>query len=242
VLFVNGIPLVVAECKSPGIQNPLQEAINQLLRYSNQRKELFPTLYNENEGVERLFHTNQLLVASNFFEARAATISHEQVEAEQEVAALGPEQSERAGTPLFFRKPEQRPIAMRSAHATLQSQQVLAAGMLRPVHLLDLVRNFTVFQQVDGKTRKVVARYQQFRSIHKAVARLQDGRTRRVPIVVASLSPIAAPSGGLIPGESETVAARLVYTSQSARWHGSECAVLLLRRNPSEIAGRDLAR
>jgi hypothetical protein len=51
--------------------------------------------------------------------------SPEQVEAEQEVAALGPEQSERAGTPLFFRKPEQRPIAMRSAHATLQSQQVL---------------------------------------------------------------------------------------------------------------------
>jgi type I site-specific restriction-modification system R (restriction) subunit len=44
--------------------------------------------------------------------------------------------------------------------------------------LLDLMRNFTVFQQVDGKTRKVVARYQQFRSIHKPVARLQNGRTR----------------------------------------------------------------
>ena len=28
VLFVNGIPLVVAEFKSPGIQNPLQEAID----------------------------------------------------------------------------------------------------------------------------------------------------------------------------------------------------------------------
>jgi hypothetical protein len=73
VLFVNGIPLVVAEFKSPGIQNPLQEAINQLLRYSNQRRELFPTLYTENEGVERLFHTNQLLIGSNF-EARAATV------------------------------------------------------------------------------------------------------------------------------------------------------------------------
>ena len=36
VLFVNGIPLAVAEFKSPGIQNPIQEAINQLLRYSNQ--------------------------------------------------------------------------------------------------------------------------------------------------------------------------------------------------------------
>src|SRR5205085_5338400 len=73
-LFVNGIPLVVAEFKSPGIENPLQEAINQLLRYSNQRRELFPTLYTENEGIERLFHTNQLMIASDFFEARSSTI------------------------------------------------------------------------------------------------------------------------------------------------------------------------
>lgn len=74
VLFVNGIPLVVGEFKSPAIESPLNQAINQLLRYSNQRREVWPTLYTENEGVERLFHTNQLLVASDFFEARAATI------------------------------------------------------------------------------------------------------------------------------------------------------------------------
>jgi len=74
VLFINGIPIAVAEFKSPGIENPIHEAINQLLRYSNQRRELFPTRYFDNEGVEKLFHTNQLLIASNFFEARAATI------------------------------------------------------------------------------------------------------------------------------------------------------------------------
>ena len=208
VLFVNGIPVAVAEFKSPGIQNPLQEAINQLLRYSNQRRELFPTLYTENEGVERLFHTNQLLIASDFFEARAATIgappeaylewadtspvplstvaeelgvlprSEEEAEAAQELATLGPEQGERAGTPLFFRKPEQRPAALRGKGVTLHSQQILVAGMLRPAHLLDLIRNFTVFQQVDGKTRKVVARYQQFRAVHKTVVKLQEGRTK----------------------------------------------------------------
>lgn len=206
-LFVNGIPLVVAEFKSPGIQNPLQEAINQLLRYSNQRRELWPTLYTENEGVERLFHTNQLLITSNFFEARAATIgappeaylewadtspvpmstvaeelgvlsaSPEQEEAAHELATLGPEQTERAGRPLFFRNAERRPTGLHSG-VHLHSQQMLVAGMLRPAHLLDLMRNFTVFQQVDGKTRKVMARYQQFRAVHKAVARLQEGRTR----------------------------------------------------------------
>jgi len=209
VLFINGIPIVVAEFKSPGIENPMHEAINQLLRYSNQRRELFPTLYTDNEGVEKLFHTNQLLIASNFFEARAATIgappeaylewsdtspvpmstvaeelgiisaNDDLEEAKGELLAVGPEQTERVGTPLFFRHTEQRPEALRSAHgAGLQSQQILTAGMLRPVHLLDLIRNFTVFQQVDGKTRKVVARYQQFRAIQKATLRLQEGRTR----------------------------------------------------------------
>lgn len=207
VLFINGIPLVVAEFKSPGIQNPLQEAINQLLRYSNQRRELFPTLYTENEGVERLFNTNQLLIGSNFFEARAATVGAppeaylewadtspipmstvaeelgvlvavpEQEEAAQELAVLGPQQTDRVGTPLFFRKPEQRPAGLRVA-PTIQSQQILVAGMLRPAHLIDLIRNFTVYQQVDGKTRKVVAHYQQFRAVHKAVARIEEGCTR----------------------------------------------------------------
>lgn len=205
VLFVNGIPVAVAEFKSPGIENPLDQAINQLLRYSNQRRELFPTLYSDNEGVERLFYSNQLLIASDFFEARAATVGAppetylewadtspvpmmqvaqelgvlavppEQDEAAEELTTLGPEESERAGIPLFFRKPEQRPTA---TAPTLQSQQILVAGMLRPAHLLDLIHNFTVFQQVDGKTRKVAGRYQQFRAVHKAVTRLQEGRTR----------------------------------------------------------------
>src|SRR5688572_30820695 len=181
VLFVNGIPLGVAEFKSPGIENPLQEAINQLLRYTNQRREIWPTLYTDNEGVERLFHTNQLLIASNFFESRAATIgappeaylewadtspvplstvaqelgvlprSPDELEAAQELATVGPEKGDRAGIPLFFRKLEQRPEALRGQGVTLQSQQILAAGMLRPTHLLDLIRNFTVFQQVEGK-------------------------------------------------------------------------------------------
>ena len=80
--------------------------------------------------------------------------------AAEELAALGAEQGDRPGTPLFFRKPEQRPPDLRGKErATLQSQQILAAGMLRPAHLLDLMRNFSVFQQVDGKTRKVAARY-----------------------------------------------------------------------------------
>jgi type I restriction enzyme R subunit len=208
VLFINGIPLGVAEFKSPGIQNPIGEGIDQLLRYSNQRREVWPDLYRENEGIERLFRTNQLLIASDFFEARVATLgAPPEVWAEwcdtspvpltevaealgllgevpdaqaaaEELVLLGPEQSERGGTPLFFRTAAQRPKALRGTAGGLASQQILVAGMLRPAHLLDLVRNFIVFQQVDGRTRKIVARYQQFRVVNKAAVRLLEGRTR----------------------------------------------------------------
>ena len=69
VLFVNGIPLAVIECKSPAIIEPMNEGINQLLRYSNQRAEV-----TEDEGVPHLFLFNQLMVSTWFYEARAAAL------------------------------------------------------------------------------------------------------------------------------------------------------------------------
>jgi hypothetical protein len=38
VLFVNGIPLVVIEAKSPYLATPMEDAVNQLQRYANRRK------------------------------------------------------------------------------------------------------------------------------------------------------------------------------------------------------------
>lgn len=72
VLLVNGIPLVVVECKSPSIPDPLAEAVDQLRRYSNQRKANFEV--GENEGNETLFATNQLLIATSFDQARVGAI------------------------------------------------------------------------------------------------------------------------------------------------------------------------
>ena len=206
-LFVNGIPLGLAEFKSPGIESPLAEAINQLLRYSNQRKELFPGQYHDNEGVERLFYANQMMIISNYLEARVATVGAPpeaylewadtspipmaqvaeevgliprdenfdalQQEATESRRMLGPEQAGRPGTPLFYREPKQDKASGKS----LSSQQILVAGMLRPAHFLDIVRNFTLFKSVEGKTRKIIARYQQFRAVHKAIKRLADGRS-----------------------------------------------------------------
>jgi type I restriction enzyme R subunit len=158
VLFVNGIPLVVVECKSPAATNPIAEAITQLLRYSNQRQRVAV-----DEGVERLFHYNQLLIATAWFLARVGTLG--------------------AQYEHYLEWKDTAPIPTAQAAAalgvdSLTGQQTLVAGMLRPTHLLDLVRHFTLFQQAGGATSKIVARYQQFRAVQAAIQRLRTGPTR----------------------------------------------------------------
>ena len=46
ILFVNGLPLVVIECKSPFVTDPIQSGINQLMRYANRRNP------SDDEGAE----------------------------------------------------------------------------------------------------------------------------------------------------------------------------------------------
>ena len=58
VLFVNGIPLGLVECKKPGSGEAMAEAIRQHLRYADRRGATPP------EGNPKLFHTMQLLVAT----------------------------------------------------------------------------------------------------------------------------------------------------------------------------------
>ncbi|GEA15377.1 type I restriction enzyme [Moorella sp. E308F] len=158
VLFVNGIPLVVVECKNPERPDPMNEAIEQLLRYSNQRQR-----GGEPEGAERLFHYNQLMIATYRYEAR--------------VGAIG-------ASPEFFAPwRDTSPVPQDEVRAelgvdSLNAQELLVAGMLRPTHLLDIIRNFIVFKKEGHRTTKLVCRYQQFRAVHKAIQRLLTGQTR----------------------------------------------------------------
>lgn len=162
VLFVNGIPLVVVEAKSPDLEDPLTHAITQLLRYSNQREGV-----DEPEGAERLFHYAQVMVATCFETARVGTVGAS-YEHYLEWKDSYPIPIAQVAEELGIRDDER-----------LSGQQMLVAGILRPLHLLDVVRNFTLFTEVTGKTVKIVPRYQQFRAVHKAIERLTHGQTRR---------------------------------------------------------------
>lgn len=152
----------MVECKAPSAPEAMAAAIDQLRRYSNQRKAAGEI--EDNEGVERLFFTNQLLIATRFDEARLGTIG--------------------AATQHFLEWKDTAPVSLSSVErefgkAQLSSQEKLIAGVLRKEHLLDIIRHFTLYKQDAGQTIKVVSHYQQFRAVHASIRRLLTGKTRK---------------------------------------------------------------
>jgi type I restriction enzyme R subunit len=173
VLLVNGIPLVVIECKSPELDKPITEAIRDLLQYSNQRGSSQP------EGAEKLFHYNQLMIAASQHRAAAGTIgaNYEHFVEWKDVRPPQP--------PLVRGEQEQAaqevPPLVRGARGVLpelNSRQMLIAGMLQPANLLDILRNFTLFKTSSGRTIKLVPRYQQYRAVHEAIGRFLHNPSR----------------------------------------------------------------
>jgi len=165
VLLVNGLPLVVVECKSPSIPEPLAAAVDQLRRYSNQRRAAFEI--DDNEGNEALFATNQLLIATSFDEARVGCIGAGFEHYARWKTVVDPDGS---GSEIE--------VARQLGKTGLSEQERLIAGLLAPAQLLDVVQHFLLFMQVGGQTVKSVCRYQQYRAVNRAIARLKTGKTR----------------------------------------------------------------
>jgi len=157
VLFLNGLPIVVIECKSPKVKDAIPEAIDQMLRYSEQRGA-------RGEGSAPLFYYNQFMIATCRNEAKFGTITT-YIEK------------------YFYRWADPYPRTIDELDHTgsgPNDQQRLVAGMLDPANLLDLIRTFTLFSTNDkGETIKIVGRYQQFRAVKLAVKRLLTGRNPR---------------------------------------------------------------
>ncbi|MFJ5668499.1 type I restriction endonuclease subunit R [Micromonospora chalcea] len=159
VLFVNGIPLVVVECKSPYVTDPMADGINQLRRYANQRG------LGAAEGNEQLFWTNQFVVSTHGDRARVGTFTSRP---EHYLEWKDPAPLSRYELAAHLGKPA----------AELTGQELLVAGMLTPTNLLDIVRHFTLFAEAGGRRIKIVARYQQYRAVSRALQRLRTGKTR----------------------------------------------------------------
>jgi type I restriction enzyme R subunit len=155
VLFVNGIPLIVVECKKggPTCANPMHEAYKQLQRYMNKRSAT--AQQGLKEGEPRLFHPNLFLIRTTGIEADFGTIT--------------------SGLEHFFPWKTQWPQDDAVAEGMNQQHQLIN-GMLNKANLLHILRTSTVFMDTDSGPRiKVVCRYQQFRAACKIIERLRTG-------------------------------------------------------------------
>ena len=169
VLFVNGIPLGVIECKSPNVD--VMEAVSQSIR--NQGDEYIP----------KLFTYAQLVMGVNKNSAKYATVRtpanlwsvwNEMEDKAEQVART-------VNTPL---NPDQKSALFSGEFGAAQGnfdnlerkdrivteQDKAIHGLCRPERLLDLTYRFTLFD----KGVKKIARHQQFFVVRSIVARVKQ--------------------------------------------------------------------
>lgn len=192
VCFVNGLPLAVIECKSPYIANALEQGIDQLRRYANLRQ---PEV---EEGAQKLFWYNQMMISTCRDQARVGTISSSAQHYGDWKDAYPFTDAEliklrEASVPKAYQQAQdiadmpsaayfaeaQRLAANAEQQLEITAQERLLAGMFAPAAFLDLIQNFTLYETVDGRLIKKVARYQQYRAVNKVVQRLKSGKDRK---------------------------------------------------------------
>lgn len=178
VLFVNGIPLCVIECKRPDIRNPIKQAISQQLR--NQQADGIRPLYmyattvlclSTNEGRfattgtpekfwsywEEKFKTNE---AKEQYEQVLYALKNKRLSPQEKAALFG----ERFYyVKAYFDDLEAAPVL-------LTPQDHYLYGLCQPERLLDFTFNFVIF---DNGIKKI-ARYPQYFAIKKTMQQLQN--------------------------------------------------------------------
>jgi type I restriction enzyme R subunit len=178
VLFVNGIPLCIIECKRPDMKEPLKQAVSQHLRSQQE------------DGIRSLYVYSQLTLSIATREAAYATnATPEKFWAKWQEKFEESEKSEEYHEKL--KKIKNQPLALeqkdklfadrfkyvRQYFDALEHEEILATvqdeylfGLCRPARLMDLVFNFIVF---DNGAKKV-ARYQQFFAVKKTMQRIKN--------------------------------------------------------------------
>ena len=178
VLFVNGIPLCIIECKRPDMKEPLKQAISQHLR--NQQE----------DGIRSLYVYSQLTLSIATQEAAYATNAtpekfwakwQEKFSNDEEERNFKSKLQELKNKPLAVSIKEQlfsdRFKYVRQYFDALEQEEILPTeqdnylfGLCRPERLMDIIFNYVLFDNGEKK----VARYQQFFAIKKSMQRIRN--------------------------------------------------------------------
>ncbi|MDX2246255.1 MAG: HsdR family type I site-specific deoxyribonuclease [Bacteroidia bacterium] len=174
VLFVNGIPFCIIECKRPDMKEPLKQAISQHLR--NQQE----------DGIRSLYVYSQLTLSIATQEAAYATNATPEKfwakwKESEELKVNSEKLAELKNKPLSEKVKEQlfadRFKYVRQYFDVLEQEEILPTvqdeylfGLCRPDRLMDIVFNFVLFDNGEKK----IARYQQFFAIKKSMQRIRN--------------------------------------------------------------------
>lgn len=178
VLFINGIPLCIIECKRPDMKEPLKQAISQHLR--NQQE----------DGIRSLYVYSQLTMSIATQDAAYATNATPEkfwAKWQEKFINTSEEQTYKNELAVIKNKPLAEEVLdhlfsdrfkyVRRYFEALESNQILPTmqdeylyGLCRPERIMDFVFNFTLFDNGEKK----VARYQQFFAIKKSMQRIKN--------------------------------------------------------------------
>jgi type I restriction enzyme, R subunit len=154
-VFINGIPVAIVECKNPTLGDKWrEEAIRQVLRYQEVGSEFIDL------GAPKLFETVQFVVVTCGQAASYGTV----------------------WTPhrFFAEWKEPHPLAVDELGNKLgyrpSAQDTLLYGLLERKNLLDLIKNFVVFEVERGKASRKAARYKQFVAVNRAIERAKTAK------------------------------------------------------------------
>lgn len=138
MVYVNGLPLAVIECKSPTAHDAWDKAYGDLEYYQ--------------KNSEKLFHYNQICVGLWAVGGKYGAIN-----APQQFYSV-------------YRTKEEDNLP-----EDIQSEQAkLIYSLFQKERLLDIVRNFVIYELDEGRIIKKLPRYQQLRATNKTIARLKQ--------------------------------------------------------------------
>lgn len=176
VLFINGIPVSIIECKRPDMKEPLAQAISQHLRSQ------------QDDGIRSLYVYAQVALSIAQQEAAYATNAtpekfwaqwKEKFNTIEEETNYRQRLQQLKNEPLSLEKKDKlfadRFKYVRQYFDAMENENILPTvqdeylfGLCRPERLMDLIFNYIMFDNGEKK----IARYQQFFAIKKSMLRI----------------------------------------------------------------------
>ena len=176
VVFINGIPIVVIECKSPKIKFPIDQAIEQQMR--NQQE----------DGIRSLYYYSNIVLGLAVNEARYATTgtakefwsvwkdqfrnAADEEQYKQELQQIKNASLPDNGRTILFKERFKYVLRyfdqLELEDLSITEQDKLLYNLCRKDRLLDIMYNFILYDDGDKK----ITRYQQYFAVKRTLERI----------------------------------------------------------------------